>query len=102
MKMLISNESLTYSVLEKYCKDVNISLYVHPYLFKVAKEIFSTFISKAVFKENNNIIDLETAIQRGYVRAKVELFPRTSRSMKNEKEWLLITDEEMYYSKGTA
>ena len=102
MKLLRSNKSLTYSVLETYCTNTNITLYVHPFLLKVAKEIFGTYVTKFEFKENDKIIDLMTAIEKGYVKAKVELFPRTDRTMSNNTEWLLITDKEMYYSKGTT
>lgn len=101
MKNLKYNEPLTMMIIEKFCKEPKLTLFVHSSLLEIAEEITQAYIQTFSFVEDGEKLSIFKAIEKGYIRTNIRVLPASNRLITNPDEWILITDEEMFYSGGT-
>lgn len=96
MKQIKDNPTLAlYSLQDKIKTPFN-SLIVAPALEKTAYVLFDHFIYKVLkFKKDGKELTAEEAIRMNLVNFKIIVEIKLK-----EHEWLLITEDEIYYSKG--
>ena len=96
MKLIKNNPSLDLFSLEDKVKTPFNALIVSPYLEKTATELFNHFIQNVFkFEKNGKKLTTEEAIKMNLFDSKVIVETKLK-----EKEWLLITQDETYYSRG--
>lgn len=96
MKQIKNNPTLDFSSLEKRIKTPYVSLMVPPELEKIAQTLFGHFIKNILkFRKDGKEMTVEEAVKMNLFDFKVIVEIKLK-----EHEWLLITGDEIYYSKG--
>ena len=92
MKIIENNPALTLHAIEDKIETYFVTLMVNPYRQIIANELLNYFIPLMLKKEK---VTIEKAIEKHLYNFKVIVEPK----MKKD-EWQLITENEIYYSKG--
>lgn len=96
MQVIKNNSPLSLDVVRNKVKRPFNTLIVSPYLQKIATELSTHFIRHIFkFKIDGKELTIEDAMKKGLFNFKVFV----ERKMK-DTEWILITEDNIYYSKG--
>lgn len=96
MKQLKNNPSLTLDCIKDKIKTPFNTLLIAPFLEKIATELFQHFITNIFhFELNGKKLTIEEAMEKNLFDFKVVVETKLK-----DTEWVLITEDEIYYSKG--
>ena len=92
------NPPLSLNSIKDKIKTPFISLIVNPFWEKLAKILSEHFIHHVFkFEIDGKELTIEEAIEKNLFDFKVWVEPKLK-----DKEWILITEQEIYYSKGDS
>ena len=96
MEILKDNPSLTLDIIDSKIRSAYATFIVSPSFKDVAEELSKNFIQHVFeFEKDGKKITIEEAAEKGLIEFKIVVERKLG-----EKEWILITEDNIYYSKG--
>lgn len=98
MQIVKNNPPLSLNSIGYKIKSPHITLIIHPKLQMIATELSNHFIQNVFgFEENGKKLTIEKAIEKKYFEFKIIIETKME-----DNEWILITENNKYYSKGDS